>query len=897
MDFALFWGGQAQETQKAFEAERERDLTRELAEQQAAAEQRRIELAERTQQWTEENARRMEQFNLGVMERNEIQAWASDTINILRDPTLSLEDRRVIIEGLGQFASASPIAARYYATAQGMVRSNIVADPQEALEWLHTNVMNAAPGSGVSVPTVRLYAEGVADFQGWTGQQREDFINMYVESAEALNAEKPEVRDANLETMRLNNAAIQQGIDESKSLVQTRQSEMEIQLARLGMDQESHAVAMEQAQYITSALASQATIAALEAENMPYQLQVANRTAWLNLQNEEKRSAVYGDILTAELRSAVAQADINEETARHLIATGDLRDAMVQRDYDRAGADIDWVLQQVEESDMRVRAGEQAMDMSTLSMQETRLSMLATLVEFGNGDLVRARGEELLAGVVDEELIPGVIDSLATQAEQRGDADLKSRQAMAILTTAQAAKEEGTIDSYIAQARAEADVATGTVDSSIRISNAQAAQLEAQATLSQFAVDTFHEDREFRMNLAERGMSLDERAFEEQTRQFWADYGLRVDALELQRQKLAAETAGNAANYKIAVMDDIANATGWDLRQVQNQIDEYATVRSEALELQRLLTDPDWKPEEASETANRWGFISRYEAEARLASLLARAESLENGAITGTQAIIRAGMSMGVLFDHNDFGVDPDDDIYTEAWRRSGVAYEHSNFSDPTNPQVANVSELGIEASGRLSTFAHAYVRNFDPTADATIGPETVYTLLSSEFGGSVLREAGLDSPADVIPYINEARAIYSQHAPYVEMAALQFGRDPNDRQTWADVQIESNNRITQLEGLRRNLNTTLSNADAYAQAAWFMNEVVPFLPAAMLSEGPLKYNNLSNIENIANGGPGNLLPAFQSRQIWNNNLMDAITYGINIYNRMNSAALYMQTY
>lgn len=897
MDFALFWGGQAQETQKAFEAERERDLTRELAEQQSAAEERRIKLAERTQQWTEENALRMEQFNLGVLERNEIQTWASDTVNLLRDPALSLEDRRAMIEGLGQFANASPIAARYYATAQGLMRSNIVADPQEALEWLHTNVMNAAPGAGVSVDTVRLYAEGVADFQGWTGQQREDFINMYVKSAEALNAERPEVRDAYLDGMRLNNAAIQQNIDESKSLVETRQSEMEIQLARLGMDQESHAVAMEQAPYITSALASQATIAALEAENMPYQLQVANRTAWLNLQEAEQRSAVYGDILTAELRSATAEADINEETARHLIATGDLRDAMVQRDYDRAGADLDWVLQQMKESDMRIRAGEQAMDMNALSMQETRLSMLATLVEFGNADLVRGRGAELLAGVVDEELIPGVIESLATQAEQRGDADLKQAQAMATLTTAQAAKEEQTIDSYVAFNQAQADVATGTVDSSIRISNAQAAQLEAQATLSQFAVDTFYEDREFQRNLAERGMSLDERAFEEHNRQWWADYGLRADALELQRQKAAAEAAGNPGMFKMEVMEEIADATGWDLRQVQTQIDEYGAVRAEALELQNLLADPNWKPEEVSETANHWGFVSRYEAEARLASLLAQSESLEAGAITGTQAIIRAGMAMGVLFDHNDFGVKPDDEIYTEAWRRSGVAYEHSDFSDPANPQVASVAELGSEAAGRLETFVHAYVRNHDPTSDATVGPRAVYDLLAAEFGGSALREAGIDSPADLVPFLNEARATYSQHAPYAEMAALQFGRDPNDRQTWADVQIEANNRITQLEGLRRNLSTTLRNADAYSQATWFMNEVVPFLPAAMLSEGLFKYNGLNNVENIANGGPDNLLPAFQSRQTWNNNLMDAINYGINLYNRMNSAALYMQTY
>lgn len=728
MAMALFTGAAALGTNESLLRWREQREAERARRVQEEIQQRQLEMQQAQLEWEKESQRLYEQFQLGVIDRQERERFALKTIELMQQ-TPDPQGR------LRMWQALDSIGSSYAGLAEGLLSDSLISDPQQALEYLQ-NLANAEPGQGFDVNVTRVYAQAAARFMGLSGQEADEFVQSYVDLANDLNAGKETIDQTKTDAARLGVQDLAAGIELKQAQTESIRQQTAERDERLSWDRELHPEVYRASVAQADLLEQQAIQEAIRNDYLPEQLRANNNLIWEQIRDLDNRNELFEATFEDQVRLIAANADIQEEEARHLLATAHVRDALVQGDLDRVQATVDLLKAQTDTERAQAEyLGVQA-ESARVANETARIGILMELVTKGQPHMLATFAPQLLEGMVSEEDMPGLIDALTGIASQRLDDELKMSEASARVAMAQADYEERTLEDRVASQAA------------------QRRALEAGADIQEFQRDFWHEDREFDQWLKRENLRIQE-----------AQANAYIASLN--------RPAGIGSANPLEVLKDIKDGTGWTIEKLESERATLAEMEADLAVLMEAatsgtLTDVTW-------LVDKWG-LAATNLEAAVAALQTKIESKRTSITNGYQAILDGGMSRNIMFTPGMLGLSEDDPFYRAAIDR------YPFFRQASAEFTAQQQATRDRVDQRLAQAATANTEDWFLTGG---GAKAVYDELVNDpdVGAERLADIGIHSAADLLDDYESASQEYKTHAESVKLMGQALGFDTSIRQ------------------------------------------------------------------------------------------------------------------
>jgi len=764
MALGLFAGASAEATSRQLLELRRQRLAEEQAQRQYELQQRQLQLQEQQLEWEKESQRLYEQFQLGVIDRQERERFALKTIELMRE-TADPQRRLIMWQSLDRMGSP------YAGLAEGLLSDSLVDDPQQAFAYLQS-LANAEPGQGFDVNVTRVYAKSAADFMGLSGQEADDFVQSYVDLANDLNANKETVDQAKLDMARLGVQNLAAEIEQKQTQTARLRQEMDHADQRLAMELEMFPIVRDQALAMRDIYRAEAVQAELIAGNMPYQIQLQNRLMWEQIRGEENRNKLFEATFDYQVSIMESEMNIKKEEARHLLATSHIRDALVQGDLDRVQATVDLLkAQTATEQAQAAHLGVQT-EATRIANRNALIGSVLELVRTGGGAMVEQFAPQLLEGLVPPDLLPSLVDDLKRIADLRLDADLKAVEASTRIALVEADVAEQTAPFAVQQAQAQAQEATQRA----RIAGAQAdvaeatvgdeiASRQAQADLLTMQAATYMEDRERAWQVQQHNMLMDER---------------RTAAYVAQAQASAAARGAPEVVSRNDILESAEKGSGYKLSKLGEQRMELAELERDIAMLQTAIANNDGQT--IMGIQNRYSLIGG-DPVSLLAGLETEYETKSQMIINGYQAIIDWGLMYGHEFTPQELGLRDDDPMFWSAVERYPFFRARNQAVSENLDAVNHDVDMTIDDAVKAMTAdAFMFADSVDVNGVTMAGSRATYDKLVDEHGAEALAAIGINGPEDLWARFQQRQAEYETHAQSLAILGNRFGVDISSR-------------------------------------------------------------------------------------------------------------------
>jgi hypothetical protein len=728
---ALFAGAAAQATDQSLRS------WRELWERQSAREQQQKQFEQTltfqreqqlNQQAFQERLQKMQQeFQLGVLDRNE--AFKIGELALEQLPTLDLDAQWNVANILQE--TGNPLAP----LISNSIRQGLFDNPSQAIAEIEA-LFTAEPGTKFNPVRVRMAADVYAARAGLSGPERDAFFQNVESLVEEYNSGAEEIDTLKVEALRTTVAQGKASL--AKTEAETARLDADTQAIFQGMNFEAdkHQFILDNLALNNALLKTQANIAQLQYLHLPQEMAANLRLLHAQAQQLENGSELFQRTLEHQVRQIAAAADLGEEEARHAVATGLARDAIVFGNLEQLRAAIDLTRAQTELVAAQAGLTEAQADLAILAGSETRISIMNDLVELGRGDLIRAVGPDLLTGLgLDDRAQAEVLDQLVEIANRRGDRQERIDEANAVI------------------AMAQANVAERTVDARVRQEDATARQMESGARVAERTEDiavamaqTDLEYSQWRNRVAESQRQFDN----------WAKaYGLQTDRMQAEAYAASVRHQTMPKDLSVAeIHNAVRTATGINLNNIQDAVSDWRNAEADLLRFRHLVREGNVA--EIHELANRYGFSpdNLENAEAYLELLVANRKSHAEGLVT---SYVDAGLSYGTMFTPEQLGLERDSPVYHNAVR--------------TYPFVRPTYEgVGGEVWRTVDKLAGVIAPQVAGVGDSSLGhAKAVYDQLRESYSLEELGMAGIHQPSDLVDFLNQAAR---EHGANAEAAA-----------------------------------------------------------------------------------------------------------------------------
>ena len=834
--FGLFSGAAAEKTnesllewKKLFALEEANQRTADLQERQLGIQQAQLD-------WDKERQRLIDQYNLGVIERGERERFAQTTIELMKDDRTSAEQRYTY------WRSLSDMGSMYAPTAEALLKDRLMVTPREGLSLLN-QVANAKPGDMFDRTFVQMSATAVAQSQGWDQEQTQDYVDNYMAILDGLESGKEQMDQALLDEATLKNNQLAATIEATEANTALTQTQTQAIATELGWKAEDRPYELRILASQAGLLETQQFVEAFKANKMPEEWEAQNRLLWAEISKAENANQLFESTFKYQVRQVAAAAQISEEEARYLVATSGIRDALAQGELDRVRATTDLINQQVlsEKANTDLLWGQ--VDALSVEQTSTKVGIIGALVESGNSALLRELAPDLLAGIVGEDRVAGLVDSLGSIASQNLESDQKLAAANATMAHWQAEYAEETFVARVNQADAES-----------RLAIQQA--------------DTYMADREWNRYLQEQGLLMDQD---------------RTKAYIASLQPVAMK--GGSPTNTIDVLNAVQDSTGWSTGKIAEYRTNIIDAQTELAEV-RSLVSPNGSVNTTSELAMKYGITSAEDVAAVVGRMEARVNALQDNLVSGYQQIISGGMSRGMFFTAADLGFANDDPLFGRAWARMGMIRtdDSAGFTDPVTGEtvpgspVTSLSAAAREAAPQVQTAILDWLGSNpgDSLSDTFGGAYGLLSTLQDRFGAAVMDELGFTSASALAEKMAPMREQYGQNSAALQEGSQALGIDTSTRDGRNQLVAQSQARIDALSSLRREVmqrwGGSFQDRQGLTQA---IQTLLP--PGAQLSDGFNWWTDQF---------------AGQSQQ----QILDAIDAAIGSYTNYQSGALYFET-
>jgi hypothetical protein len=703
---ALFSGQAAQTTDESlrrwrqlFQAEEQMELQREQLEQTATLQEdsqaHAIELAKLQAQLANENLDRQEAFKVG------------ETL------FTSQEEGRTPLDQ--QYAIAETLSAsgnRWAKLYEDNIRSSLNGSSEDTIAAIDA-LFTAKPGDKFNAIQYRAAAPAYANFAGLEGKERENFIQQVNDLVSHYNSLGAEVEDAAMRRLEAEVTNLEETVNATRANIASTKAGTELTKAQtvsvgtntartlqlMEQDKELHPLLME-GQRQQNALWEQQTIReTIQNGVLPEQLAANLALSWEQVKEHKLANdytlATFNDMV----RKVQSEADISEENARHLVATGLLRDALKSNELDR-GIQL-LTTMGLEEEGQRL-ANENARlsnEGQELKNKELRLSMLNTLAQEGRPEQVAALGEILLAPLgfseEDNASILGRAQELAGQ-RQVTISDLEGLQVK------------------VAEAEARSKVANADLDEWKAANAEESQQFEQWAERERIAVS--------QENARIYGQSVA------------AQYGLDGNVREISIPNLLGE---------------VEDKLGYGFSDIREKVSEYNTIEGD-LSMLNLGAESGGVP---ADLQNKYGITDRAVLQEELARQLEVKQMELEGDITGFLSA-GVGLSGGLVIPPDALG------LTSEAGQ---MFYRNATMGMPWFRQrEEEENDRTSQVYDRVNQIAENTADVFGPLGALTGGASEVYNTLLEEFGEERLQEANINHPSDLLSPLSAKSQAYA---------------------------------------------------------------------------------------------------------------------------------------
>ena len=686
-----------------------------------------------TMAFNKTQAQRAEEFQL-QLERMR-QEWSEGQADAQRQ----YEQGKWLAENIGNAQGALDWMAEtgnaWLSFAQSSVRTNLFKNPAEAWAYLDS-VYQTPVGQRISIPTLNMALDVAGSLGNIDSKELERIRNEYIKFAQSRNSGAEEFDTINLDRARTDLQQAKANVVQTETTTANISAQTQATLQDIGFKAEQNPLILENLRAVNEGLTldNEGKVAAndmarIQRDYLPEQIEAALDAQYAETRSIENGNRLFELTLDDTVRSIRAQADITEEEARHLVATANARDAIVNGEVDRLTASIALLNAQVEQTNATTEQLGVQTELLGLSGIETRATIAQQLVEWGRADMLQAVGDDLFQGMgfTDQERAD-LIASLSETASSK--ADRNTRMEIAAVQVAEA----------------EAEVMTRTVDTQVAQQEEQLRLTMGQADYQEWQNSIAEEQRQLENSLAERGMRVNERQVD-----------AYIKSLMLQSQQATGTTA---AMSPTAAIKEVNQSTGTSLEDVGNRAQEWADAQADAEYFDRLLQNPEANAQEISALTTKYGFSGGSLQEAR-DHLYQLADNRRSRSVQDVYTYIT---NMAGLIGR----------VPTPA--ELGITEELMPVYDAAVLQLPGVRETGeteavalenLEGEDRATaTNVWNYVADFATNISGlgvdgvTLGgAATVYDHLTTKFSDEELTLAGIHSPSDLMGQLGTVAA------------------------------------------------------------------------------------------------------------------------------------------
>ena len=401
------------------EAERRHDLAeRQLLQQKELADRNynlardqmahQMDLQTDAQAFQQRMAEDLRLHELGLLDREEKLKVSEMAINLM--PTMSLEGQWQQVEHLEQMGS--PLAA----TARGVVRQGIFQDPNQAIAMVDT-LFTAPPGTPFTPEFVEQAARAVIRVTGMEGETADDFMKDVKTALERRAEEREEWNEMEWASARTSLRQSQANLADTRATTRETDQRTANMLQQYDINEEQRGEILESLRLSNVALASENAMAQIREGFLPQMMAAQLGNILATTQGIENQNRFFEETFENMVEDVVNATAISREEARHIVATGAVRDAAAKGDLELLKATIAHTHSHTDLLDAQSGALSQ-------QMQEARIAMATQLVEDGHADLIGALADDLFSdlGLSTEqqaELVEGLKDTANSRMSHR----------------------------------------------------------------------------------------------------------------------------------------------------------------------------------------------------------------------------------------------------------------------------------------------------------------------------------------------------------------------------------------------------------------------------------------------------------------------------------------------
>ena len=819
----FLWGEAAKETdasrrewQKVFDAEQaQKDI--------AKYQQQTIDVSNRQLEWEKRSQKLQNDYNLGVLDRNERTQWARDTMDLMKGSAPEQQ--------LKYYQALRDAGSMYAPTALATITTGLQTTPDKAAAFLST-VTNAEPGTAFDTDLVRINAQAMANYMGKTGKDAEAYVQGYVDQATQLKSDKGTVDQAKVENLKLQNSELSSRIDQNAAQTSLI-SQQEKNLAQdAGFAAETHPLEIKKLQNTNEALRLDNVQKDLVNGKLPDQLEANIADTWASVQGKADAHEVFAKTLDYTVRQAAAATGLAEEDLRFTVATASVREALAQGNLDQVRATVDYIHEQTQTEAFQRDYLSAQTSAVVLGMQATQVGIIQDLVKNGNGDLLTELAPKLLDGLVAPDRRDNLVSSLQDIAGTNLSTDQKAATANARIATENAEFAEQT---HIDRVKQQAAAAKGG---------------EAQADLLALQADTFME-----------GFQLDQEA----KRAGMLNDNARTQSYIASVSNTALASQATPGMTPLEVLKDVKDATGWTTEKLASERDSLNQMKQELATVKALTGyDPvtgeltrDNQIQQVTDIMNKYG-MNTESAKIGIAGLTAAIAAKEDNIVNGVHQILDGGLQEGVQFSASNLGLAADDPLYVGALTRFGFVQAGGE-----NPDLKAPTEGSLDIRAEVQTAVNDFARTADSGA-LVFGARGVYDSLSDEYGKDALNAIGVTQPADLVPTIQRASQEFDSNSKQATDYMTARGYDITSRADRDAAQADIGATLGYIARTRENLTLVGRSPDAtdadYAEVQKQVRNVLGAMSDQQLRDAGV-------VDMWGNFNLGKALPLLQQRE------------------------------
>src|SRR5690606_4513666 len=159
------------------------------------------------------------------------------------------------------------------------------------------------------------------DFMGLSGPEKDEFVQSYVDLAMDRNANKETVDQAKIDAVLLGNQRLASSIEVDQAQAESIRQQTAERDERLSWDRELHPEVYRTQVAQADLLEQQVIQESIRNGFLPEQLRANIALMWEQVRDAENRNELFEATFDDTVRLITANADIQEEEARHLLAT------------------------------------------------------------------------------------------------------------------------------------------------------------------------------------------------------------------------------------------------------------------------------------------------------------------------------------------------------------------------------------------------------------------------------------------------------------------------------------------------------------------------------------------------------------------------------------------------